>query len=66
MLMITVPSHFVTVLEGATGEMVPENSAFHMPGGRDQLCHLPSPGIRNQPGVQGEAGQAGRCILVFR
>lgn len=35
-----------------------------MPGGRAQLCLLPSPVISNQSEVQGEAVLGGRCILI--
>ena len=36
--------------------MLPGSRVLKMPGGRAQFCQLPSPGVRSQSGVEGEAG----------
>ena len=55
MLIFAEPSH-VAQSWGPAGERLPGSRALMMPGGRAQVCRLPSPGISGQSGVEGEAG----------
>lgn len=53
-MLLTAPSHFVTVLGGGRKRFLEAAClTFNVPGRRAQLRHLPSPGMSGQSQVQG-------------